>query len=224
MKWLLHQLGNLCYVALAIDALWGLFCVILLWRRVAQVRFRSEEAQDEFLDQVDARMSAGDWAGVQELCEGDSRVLPQLISLAVESRRLGYGKVRQMLPDRFRRDVMGEVEHRVSWINSVIKSAPMLGLLGTVIGMMEAFFDLSTTTNVDPTQLAGAISVALITTFLGLAIAIPLTLVMTSIHVRIRRMEELLGVGLTRFLESFKATLEGSATRGEVLHGRQPVA
>jgi hypothetical protein len=47
---------------------------------------------------------------------------------------------------------------------------------------------------------------------------------MTSIHVRVRRMEELAGVGLNRFLESFRTTLEGSAARGEVLHGRQPVA
>ena len=224
MKSLLHQLGNLCYVALAIDALWGLFCLILLWRRVAQSRFRTEDAQDHFLEEVDARLASGDWAGVQELCEGDGRVLPQLVQVAVENRRLGYAKVRQLLPERFRRDVMSDIEHRVSWINSVIKSAPMLGLLGTVIGMMEAFYDLSTTTNVDPTALAGAISVALITTFLGLSIAIPLTLVMTGIHVRVRRMEELAGAGLTHFLESFKAALEGSGSRGEAMHGRQPVA
>ena len=62
--------------------------------------------------------------------------------------------------------------------------------------------------NVDPTLLADNISLALITTACGLAIAIPLVLCTASINVRIRKLEDLVGSGLTRFLESFRASLK----------------
>ena len=112
--------------------------------------------------------------------------------------------------DRFQRDVLAELEHRLSWVYTVIKSAPMLGLFGTVLGMMGAFSKLASKENVDPTALADDISLALITTALGLAIAIPLVLSTASINVRIRKMEDLVGAGLTRFMESFRAAM----TRG----------
>ena len=45
--------GNLTYVALVMIALWGVFCVVMVWTRVAQKRFRNEDAQLEFLDMLD---------------------------------------------------------------------------------------------------------------------------------------------------------------------------
>jgi biopolymer transport protein ExbB/TolQ len=110
-----------------------------------------------------------------------------------------------MVLDRFQRDVLADLEFRLSWVNTVIKSAPMVGLLGTVIGMMGAFAKLSVGgADVKPDALAEDISVALITTASGLAIAIPLVMCITVINVRIRKMEDLSASGLSRFLESFR--------------------
>lgn len=62
---------------------------------------------------------------------------------------------------------------RMRLLESVVQAAPMLGLLGTVIGMIDAFSALSQSTGaVDPTQLAGGIWTALTTTAIGLAIAL----------------------------------------------------
>ena len=64
----------------------------------------------------------------------------------------------------------------MTWINYialVAQAAPMLGLLGTVIGMVSAFSTLGATGQADPGQLAGDISVALLTTMWGLITAIP---------------------------------------------------
>ena len=64
----------------------------------------------------------------------------------------------------------------MTWINYialVAQAAPMLGLLGTVIGMVSAFSTLGQTGQADPAQLAGDISVALLTTMWGLMTAIP---------------------------------------------------
>jgi biopolymer transport protein ExbB/TolQ len=109
--------------------------------------------------------------------------------------------------DRFQRDVLSELEQRLSWVKTVIASAPMVGLFGTVFGMMGAFSKLATSENVEPSALASNISLALITTACGLAIAIPLVLLSNSINIRIRKMEDLVGSGVTRILDTMREAL-----------------
>jgi len=205
--------GWVLYLSLAGTALWGAYCVIVAWRRVAQTRFRSEAAQADLLDRVENHLEAGDFQAAAALCDGDLRAVPQLIHLGIINRDLGYSKVRQLLADRFQRDVLSDLEHRLSWVQTIIRSAPMVGLLGTVVGMMGAFSNLERGDKLEPAHLAGDISLALITTACGLAIAIPLVLCTATINIRIRQLEELVGYGLTRFLESLKTALARDATR-----------
>jgi biopolymer transport protein ExbB/TolQ len=200
--------GYVIYGVLVAIALWGAFCIVMVWRRVAQKRFRNEEAQEEFLGALEESLEQGDFESAGALCEGDPRAVPQLALLAIDSRGIGFEKVRQLIIDRFQRDVMADLEYRISWVNTVIKSAPMIGLLGTVMGMMGAFGKLAAAENVKPDELAGDISFALVTTASGLAIAIPLVMGMASINVRIRKMEDLAISGLTRVLECFRAGLK----------------
>ena len=199
-------LGITMYVVLGVIALWGAFCVITVWRRVAQKRFRSEQAMMAFLQQVEEPLAQGDFNGAMHVCDGDQRAVPQLVMLALENRRIGFAKVRQLILDRFERDVLADLEHRLSWVNTVIKSAPMVGLLGTVVGMMGAFEQLPTAKN-PAADLATNISLALITTACGLSIAIPLVLCAASINVRIRKMEDLVTFALSRFLEVYRQAL-----------------
>ena len=206
--------GIVLYTLLGITAFWGGLCVIIVWMRVGQKRFRSESEQDAFLDALDKPLSERDFDAISTACQADRRAMPQLIYLAVVNRRIGYSKVRQLVLDRFQRDVLADLEHRLSYVNTVIKSAPMLGLLGTVVGMIGAFATLSTEGAGDPTALAGNIATALYTTACGLAIAIPLVMCTANINVRIRKMEDLVGTGMTRFLETFRAAL-GSSKNAE---------
>jgi biopolymer transport protein ExbB len=72
------------------------------------------------------------------------------------------------------------------------------------MGMMGAFGKLAASANVSPDMLAKDISIALITTAIGLAIAIPLMLMVASINIRIRKMEELVGAGIARVLDAIR--------------------
>ena len=198
-------LSYVIYAALGLIALWGAFCVVFVWLRVARIRFRSEEEQNEFLDVLDEKLQAGDLESVTELCDNDDRAMSQLALLAVTNRQLGRAKVRGLVADRFQRDVLADLEYRLSWVAAVIKTAPMVGLFGTVLGMMGAFSQLAGAEHPEPNALASNIMLALITTACGLAIAIPLVLSMASINVRIRKMEDLIGAGLAQFFETFKA-------------------
>jgi biopolymer transport protein ExbB/TolQ len=197
--------SNSVYVALGIDALWGAYCAVVVLMRIGQQRFRSERQQDEFLDQVDASLSKGDFDSVTMQCEGDRRAIAQLAAIAVANRQLEVTQIQELLVDRFQRDVLADLEHRVGWINNVIKTAPMLGLLGTVLGMMAAFGKLAASQSVKPDQLAEDISFALITTAVGLAVAIPGTVCVASVNVRIRKLEDQVGGGLVRLLDIMAA-------------------
>jgi len=214
MQTVVDYVGNACYGALGLVALWGAFTAILVWRRLKLIRFRSEPDQNEFLAQVDEALARGDFDQAAQLCEGDERAVAQLVGLGIANRDLGYAKIRALLVDRFQRDVLADLEHRMSWLNTMIKSAPMLGLYGTVLGMMGGFGQLASGEKIDPGQLAGNISLALVTTAIGLTIAIPLILAASNINTRIRRFEDLVGYGLTRFLESFKMAIGETAGAG----------
>ena len=67
---------------------------------------------------------------------------------------------------------MGQLEKNVSWVSLFIALAPMLGFMGTVIGMIEAFDRIQAAGDMQPSLVAGGIKVALLTTVFGLIVAI----------------------------------------------------
>ena len=79
----------------------------------------------------------------------------------VEKAVISYGGVQ-----------MGQLEKNVSWISLFIAIAPMLGFMGTVIGMIQAFDKISAAGGLDASLIAGDIKVALLTTVFGLVVAI----------------------------------------------------
>ncbi|MFK5981577.1 MAG: MotA/TolQ/ExbB proton channel family protein [Flavobacteriaceae bacterium] len=67
---------------------------------------------------------------------------------------------------------MGQLEKNVSWISLFIAIAPMLGFMGTVIGMISAFDKIQSAGDMNPSLVAGGIKIALLTTVFGLIVAI----------------------------------------------------
>lgn len=67
---------------------------------------------------------------------------------------------------------MGRLENNLSWITLFIALAPMLGFLGTVVGMVGAFDAIEAAGDISPTVVAGGMKVALLTTVFGLIVAI----------------------------------------------------
>jgi biopolymer transport protein ExbB len=67
---------------------------------------------------------------------------------------------------------MGQLEKGLPWIGLMIALAPMLGFMGTVIGMIQTFDLIAATGDADPKDMAAGIKLALITTVSGLVVAI----------------------------------------------------
>ena len=129
---ILYWFGNLIYLAMAACATYGLFCIVMLVRRVKQKSFPGREAAGIFLDDVGELLEAGKFDEVMEVCDQPelwSRAVPQLVTIGVENRHKPVKKVRKIIADFFSREILSEFDVRVSWVNTIIKSAPMLSLI-----------------------------------------------------------------------------------------------
>jgi biopolymer transport protein ExbB/TolQ len=198
------QMGDACYGFLALNFLWGLYCVILLWRRISKLRFADDKTQNEFLHLLQGMLDAGDFEAARKMCQDDTRALPQLATAAIENRELSEAQLRQLVAELLQRNVLADLEFRISWVATVIKSGPLLGLFGTVLGMMAAFGRIGTGEKVQPSQIAAEISIALICTAMGLITAIPFTYLLSSLNIRKLILQDSLASGMTQFLEHFK--------------------
>lgn len=204
--------SNMIYPLQAITALQGAYLCIVVFRRIAQKRFRSAKTETEFLGEVRDLMQQNRYEAVADLCDSPpywSKAVPQLILVALQNKDRPLAKLRQILSERFEQDILSDLENRVAWINTVVKTAPMLGLQGTVLGMIAAFAKIASAgkSGVNPTALASDISFALFTTAIGLMVAIPLVMALASIHVRQGKLQDSVQNSLGTFLEDFETSL-----------------
>ena len=209
--------GNSIYAVMALTALFGIFWVILLLMRIRQKRFATPAAADQFLDDIRDHLGQKDLNAVADLCDSPqywSKAVPQLVLVAIQNIDRPMAKLRRLLAEKFERDILASLEYGTSWIATIVKTAPMLGLLGTVLGMISAFAKIaaSQSTGTDPTKLANDISFALLTTAIGLVIAIPLVLAGNLIHVRIGKLQDAVQHDLGVFLEDLEDTQAAGGT------------
>jgi biopolymer transport protein ExbB/TolQ len=206
-------IGVIVYAVQGILAVWGAYCAILVWRRLGQTRFSSEAEQDAYLDELEPLVRKGRFEAVAEHCEGNRRALPQLVLYTIAHSEMSLGQLRRRVVERFQQDVLSDIHYRLGWVGTVVKSAPMIGLLGTVIGMIGAFGNIRQPgSSPDPVKMAHDIEFALITTANGLAIAVPLILATAAINNRLRKIEDLTGIGLGRFFEAMAEERGEAAT------------
>jgi biopolymer transport protein ExbB len=101
----------------------------------------------------------------------------------------GKMAVRNAMDDKIELEIVPDLDFLLSWILALAKLAPMVGLLGTVWGMINAFGKIAGAVKVNPSDLAGDIGMALFTTAEGLLIAIPLIFAYTMFRDRVNRFE-----------------------------------
>ncbi len=206
MRWL----GNSIYAAQALLAIWGIFCVFVILSRLKHLRFRNEQHEQEFHRALAGALSHGMFDEAEQVCVQPQywpTAVAQLARFAIENRSLGIRKLRTAIVEKFQRDVLDDLDNRTSWVQTVIRAEPMLGLLGTVLGMIGAFGKIAGAERVNPQDLAGDISLALLTTAIGLAVATPFLIAMNFIVSRRRSFEDSVRDGITIFLETLEAAL-----------------
>ncbi len=133
-------------------------------------------APDKLLDEVLAitRQSLPNEEVVRKLA--DNAVLGSVLAAGIRAASQDHVRDEAQLRQSFEaagRAAVHRLERYLNALGTIASAAPLLGLLGTVVGMIEIFGAQSPTTGANPEQLAHGISVALYNTAFGLIIAIP---------------------------------------------------
>ncbi|WP_369048833.1 MotA/TolQ/ExbB proton channel family protein [Tenacibaculum sp. UWU-22] len=120
---------------------------------------------------IDDALSSGGVEAAKEVCRNTKGPVASIFYQgleradegldAAEKAVVGYGGVQ-----------MGLLEKNVSWISLFIALAPMLGFMGTVIGMIQSFDSIAVANDISPAVVATGIKIALLTTVFGLIVAI----------------------------------------------------
>jgi len=116
--------------------------------------------------------------------------------------------VRQIMVDEIQVHVLPELQKNLNILATIAKAAPMLGLLGTVLGMISMFQNIAKIGLGDPQKLSNDIGYALVTTAGGLMVTIPIILIHAYFYGQIRNFERELFHYLTRFLRALRKRKE----------------
>ncbi len=191
--------------------------VVLIIAAVVRLR-RTRLAPEEDVASLDRMLRAGSIEQAISYCsspEHDSFLTRVMGAALLRCSRSPFGllELRTALEESGQQEV-ARLHRSTDAVGLIASVAPMLGLLGTVVGMVGAFDTLSVSGGVaKPDQLAGSISVALITTVLGLVVAIPCT----AVHAYLRNRIDALVAEIGNLIEELAAHVEqGAAPQGAV--------
>lgn len=158
-----------------IVALFAIGLLIALWRFVwLMVRGFGGIANRRVLK----ALKAGDIDTARSLAAKTHGEVGKVLRTVLSKNYAGREGAEKALEELFSADVP-KLESGLTWISVIAATAPLLGLLGTVMGMIELFDVITMHGTSDPKLLAGGISIALVTTEAGLIVAIPLQLLHT---------------------------------------------
>lgn len=125
----------------------------------------------KLLNDIESALQSGGVEAAKEVCRNTRGPVASIFYQGLERSGEGIEMVEKSIVS-YGSVQMGLLERNVSWISLFIALAPMLGFMGTVIGMIEAFDAIEAAGDISPSLVAAGIKVALLTTVFGLIVAI----------------------------------------------------
>jgi biopolymer transport protein ExbB len=157
-----------------------IWAIVLVINRMIVLGARRSRSY-HFINQAVELLGRGDKQGAGALAQHGSGVLARILSECLHHSRWS----RQSAEKAMKELLMSEVpilDRHLDTLAVLAAAAPLLGLLGTVTGMIRLFEAITKFGTADPRMLSGGISEALVTTEVGLSIAIPLLLIHNALR------------------------------------------
>jgi biopolymer transport protein ExbB len=124
----------------------------------------------KLLNDIEDALNSGGVEQAKEVCRNTRGPVASIFYQGLERKDEGIDMVEKSIVS-YGSVQMGLLERNISWISLFIALAPMLGFMGTVIGMIGAFDAIEAAGDISPSLVAGGIKVALLTTVFGLIVA-----------------------------------------------------
>ena len=184
LEWLYNSLGigySLLFLGLSFTLV-AFFVMNMLSAR------RENVCPVSLVEGFEAHLNEKQYQEAYELAKSDESFLGQVLSAGLAKLSAGYAQAIEAMQEVGEEENM-KLEHRLSYMALIGTLSPMVGLFGTVHGMIAAFMTIATAgATPKASELAEGISTALLTTLLGLAIAIPALAAFNILKNRIARL------------------------------------
>lgn len=164
----INEGGWMMYVLLGVLCIGIIIVIIKLW-----LLFMAKINARAFVKSLQNAIDSKGPAEAAKLCEKTKGPVSAVIHAGLTRSDKELGLIERAMENEAAVQ-MGHLEKGMTWLAMVIAVAPMLGFLGTVLGMIEAFETIKEMNDIVPSEVAGGISIALLTTAFGLIIAVPM--------------------------------------------------
>ncbi|MED5585877.1 MAG: MotA/TolQ/ExbB proton channel family protein [Verrucomicrobiota bacterium] len=197
--------------ALSVIAVFLIIFYMLTIRRGAVV-------SDRFMNSADTLIRKQDYLGLLEVCnrqeECISRITAKTLTFATKNPTASFDEVREVTEAEGSRQA-SILHQRIQYLADIGAIAPMVGLLGTVIGMIKAFREIAQHSFVGSKQtgLASGVSEALLTTAGGLCIGIPALIFYSMFRGRVQRLVSELEAAATHIMALLAAQYKQATSR-----------
>jgi biopolymer transport protein ExbB len=211
LAWMYRSLGpfySIVFLALSFTLVALVVMNILVARREALMPSKLVETFDNLLNEKK-------YQEAYELARGDESFLGQVLAAGLARLSAGYSQAVEAMEEVGEEENM-KLEQRLSYIALIGTISPMVGLLGTVQGMIASFSVIARSpTTPKPSELAAGISTALFTTLVGLFIAIPAIAVYNILRNRIARLVLEVGTVSEGLMSRFSPSAAAAAARSK---------
>tara|TARA_R110002094_G_scaffold128578_10_gene122519 strand:+ start:2272 stop:2994 length:723 start_codon:yes stop_codon:yes gene_type:complete len=166
---------------------------------------REKLAPPDLLDELEALFDGENFQDAVELCEQEKNYLTNVVGAGLS--KLGHSfETMQTSIREMQTEESVKLFQKIGWLSLISAIAPMMGLFGTVTGMFVTFGKIASSGgNVSPAQLAGGIKMALITTMLGLSVAIPVGIAFFTLRNRVIKTSTEINAITEDLFERFRA-------------------
>lgn len=164
--------GNAGLIGLVIGIL-SIMALALVIEHFMSIK-RDKLAPPHLIDEIEALFEEQKFQEAVEVCEAEPNFLTNTVGAGLAKLGHSYETI-QVAYEEMHDEEEIKLHQKIGWLSLIAAVAPMLGLLGTVAGMIDTFGEIASKPSVKPGDLAGGIKGALVTTMLGLTVAIPVT-------------------------------------------------
>lgn len=160
--------GGILMIPLLIMSILVIFVIV----ERMMVLSKSRIAVDPFLHQIRSLLTARDRDGAIMHCDRVNKPLSRILKQGIRKLGRPIADIENAIQNAGKKEIF-MLEKRMNWLATIAGVAPLVGFLGTVTGMIDAFMEIQDLQgNANPSALAGGIWEALITTAVGLVIGI----------------------------------------------------
>jgi biopolymer transport protein ExbB len=158
----------------------------------------------QLIESFESHLNAKRYQEAYELAKNDESFLGKVLSAGLAKISSGYPQAIEAMQEVGEEENM-RLEHRLSYLALIGTISPMFGLLGTVDGMVQAFADIArSTVTPKPAELAEGIMTALVTTLVGLWLAIPAIIAFNILRNRVARLVLEVGIVSENLMSRFQ--------------------